>query len=402
MSSGLDLSKLRAARLGPQGRRVEPSNLLPPVSAARDGAAYDWPNNWKDLLSKDIRLFGASLLSGKAREEFYLELATLLEAGVDIKSSLELIAGEQSKAAVATLFTKISASVVSGKTLSDSIRERGEFSSYEYFSVQIGEESGKLTRVLKELAGFYSKKVKQRRQIMSALSYPIVVLTTAVGAVFFMITFVVPMFSGIFRRFGGELPAVTKAVIAASAFLRSAGPLLLASVILIWFYLYSQRKALWFKKYSAQLLLKAPLFGTLIRKIYLARFSYSMTLLIGSRIPILRAIGLVREMIAFYPIESSLSLVEEDILQGVPLHLAMSRHTIYPKRMVSLIKVGEEVNQLEQFFDKIATQYNEEVEYQTSVISSVIEPVIIIFLGVIVGVILISMYLPLFKLGSSF
>ena len=127
-----------------------------------------------------------------------------------------------------------------------------------------------------------------------------------------------------------------------------------------------------------------------------------MTLLIGSRVPILRSIGMVKQMIAFYPIESSLENIENQILQGIPLHKGMACHSIYPKRMVSLVKVGEEVNQLELFFDKIAKQYNDEVEYQTALISSVIEPIIIIFLGLIVGTILISMYLPLFKLGSTF
>ena len=107
-------------------------------------------------------------------------------------------------------------------------------------------------------------------------------------------------------------------------------------------------------------------------------------------------------MIDFYPIEVSLQQIELQILQGVPLNQGMSEHNIYPKRMVSLVKVGEEVNQLELFFDKIAIQYSEEVEYQTAILSSVIEPIIIIFLGLIVGTILISMYLPLFKLGNSF
>jgi len=153
---------------------------------------------------------------------------------------------------------------------------------------------------------------------------------------------------------------------------------------------------------STVLLLKIPILGPLMQKVYLDRFSYSMTLLIGSKVPILKAIGMVRQMIDFYPIEASLQQLEEKILQGVPLHEGIAGYSIYPKRMISLIKVGEEVNQLDLFFDKIATQYNDDVEYQTALLSSVIEPIIIVFLGLIVGTILISMYLPLFKLGNGF
>ena len=358
--------------------------------------------NWKKILTTEIKFPGTTLLKDKTREEFYLELGILLEAGVDIKSALELIVDEQSKPALKNLFSEINNQIISGKTFSDAIKNTNEFSAYEFFSLQIGEESGKITLVLKELAGFYTKKIKQQRQIMSALSYPIVVLCTAFGAVFFMISFVVPMFSGIFKRFGGDLPFITKLVLKASDFLKATLPYFIIIIISLIMFFVSQRNKIWYKKISAQILLKIPLVGSLLQKVYLARFSYSMTLLIGSRVPILRSIGMVKQMIAFYPIESSLENIENQILQGIPLHKGMACHSIYPKRMVSLVKVGEEVNQLELFFDKIAKQYNDEVEYQTALISSVIEPIIIIFLGLIVGTILISMYLPLFKLGSTF
>ena len=184
--------------------------------------------------------------------------------------------------------------------------------------------------------------------------------------------------------------------------LKTAFPYLALGIFILVVFFISQGQKFWFKKSFSGLVLKIPILGSLFQKIYLARFSYSMTLLIGSKVPILRSIGMVKQMIAFYPIEASLEEIEKQILQGVPLYQGMAMHSIYPKRMISLVKVGEEVNQLELFFDKIASQYNEEVEYQTAILSSVIEPIIIIFLGLIVGTILISMYLPLFKLGDSF
>lgn len=358
--------------------------------------------DWRELLTTEINLFGSSLLKDKDREAFYNELSILLEAGVDIKSAMELIIVEQTKPQLSRLFTNLNTTIINGKTFSAAIQQTGQFSNYEYFSIQIGEESGKIIAVLKQLSSFYTKKIKQQRQIMSALSYPIIVLCTAFGAVFFMITFVVPMFAGIFKRFGGDLPFITKLVILCSDRLKQALPyigILIVAIAFIWGY---HHKKNWYRQLSTKVLIKAPILGPLMQKVYLARFSYSMSLLISSKVPILKAIGMVRLMIDFYPIEISLAKIEELILQGVPLHKGMSQHTIFPKRMISLIKVGEEVNQLEQFFDKIAVQYTEEVEYQTTILSSLIEPIIIIFLGLIVGIILVSMYLPLFKLGNSF
>jgi type IV pilus assembly protein PilC len=167
------------------------------------------------------------------------------------------------------------------------------------------------------------------------------------------------------------------------------------------FVVYRQRHKIWFRKFGALIILKMPFFGELIRKIYLARFCHSMTLLIGSRIPLLRAISLVRQMIGFYPIETSLIQIEASILRGETLHASLAQFPVYHRRMISLIRVGEEVNQLEGFFDKIAKQYTDDIEHQTAMISSLIEPFMIIFLGLVVGVILIAMYLPLFNLSNT-
>jgi type IV pilus assembly protein PilC len=148
--------------------------------------------------------------------------------------------------------------------------------------------------------------------------------------------------------------------------------------------------------------LNLPLVGEIIGKIYLARFSHAMTLLVTSKIPLLRATSLIKQMIAFYPLEVALNQAEQDIMKGDFLLKLLARFPIFPKRMLSLIKIGEVVNQLELFFDKIAKQYSDEVEHQTNLIGSMIEPFMIIFLGLIVGVILIAMYLPLFQLSTSF
>jgi len=379
--NGIDINKVKKAQ-----SKADEKNAL---------------QNVVDFLNKDFTLFG-SKMNDKKKEAFYHELGILLSAGVDIKTTLELISAEQTKEKDKLLFEKISNSVISGSTLSDAIKATDMFSAYEYFSLQIGEESGKLPVVLKELGTYYNKKIKQRRQIVGALTYPSIVLFTSLAAVFFMMNFIVPMFGDVFKRFGGELPAITQMIVDASAFFRNYFYVFILSILSVVLLVYSQRKELWFRKYGSIIALRLPFAGEIIRKVYLARFCNSMTLLIGAKIPILRAINLVKQMIGFYPLEESLTQIEKDILHGMALNKSMSAFTIYPRRMTSLIKVGEEVNQLDNFFEKIAHQYNEEVEHQTSMISSMIEPFMIIFLGLIVGFILIAMYLPLFQLSTSF
>jgi type IV pilus assembly protein PilC len=148
--------------------------------------------------------------------------------------------------------------------------------------------------------------------------------------------------------------------------------------------------------------MKLPVIGDLVKKIYLARFANTMRLLVSTDTPLLRSIALVREMINYYPIETSLIEVEKDILKGKSLHESLSKFSFYPAKMIQLIKIGEEVNRMDYFFEKIAVQYTDEVEYKTNTLSSAMEPLIIIFLGVVVGIILIAMYLPMFQMSNNF
>jgi type IV pilus assembly protein PilC len=339
----------------------------------------------------------------KIKEGFYLELHTLLSAGVDVRSAIALVAEQQKKARFTKLFGTIQADIISGATFSAALQQHNGFSNYEIFSIQIGEETGRLPVVLKDLYQYFQKKIRQRRQIISALTYPAIVISVAIIAVVFMANFIVPMFSSIFQRFGnGELPAITQMVVSISQFTRrfAAGWLLLIllCIALIW----SQRNKPWYRKNMSALVLKLPGIGNLVSKIYLARMANSLALLIGARVPMLQAIQLVQQMIPFYPVQVSLVAVAENILKGQSLHSSLAAHKIYPAKMVALIKVGEEVNQLDVFFEKIHQQYTEEVAYDTSLLSSLMEPLIIVFLGLVVGVILIAMYLPLFKMGQGF
>lgn len=377
--AGIDLSKHAAVT----GRKQS------------EGGGFDI----EKLLKKEITLFGNGL-GDKKKEEFYLELSTLLESGVDIKSALDLIASEQKKEKDSLLFSGIRDAVIGGGTLSKAMNATGKFSPYESHSIQIGEETGKITLVLKELSDFFHKKISQKRQFTSALAYPCLVMTTSVGMVVFMMTAVVPMFSGMYQRFGAELPWITQMVINISKIFTDYFYILLLFVGSLIAIIVTQRKNEWFRRLSSRIILRIPVLGDMVRKIYVSRFCHFMTLLIASKIPLIRAISLIEQMIGYYPIESSLKTVSEDIIRGVPLNKSLAKFPIYYPKMITLLKIGEEVNQLEKFFDKIAKQYSDEVEHQSTLIKSLLEPLMILFLAVVVGTIIIAMYLPLFQLST--
>jgi type IV pilus assembly protein PilC len=354
-----------------------------------------------ELMSKDIR-FASGKLSDKKREAFFFELSTLLQSGIDLKHSLDLVTLEQAREKHIEVIRQIKEEVIAGTSMSLAVQASDKFSDYDFYSIQIGEETGNLAEVLSDLAVYYGRKVEQRRKIVGALTYPAIVLCTSAAAVFFMLRFVVPMFSDVFKRFGGKLPWMTEMVIAASGFVGRyflPGLLFLVVVIVL---LYRNRKREGYRRRISALVLRVPVLGDLVRKIYLARFCNTMRLLVSTKIPLLRAIAMSAQTIEFYPLEVSLKKVEEGIMNGRSLHDCLRDFEIYPPKLVQLIKVGEEINKLDYFFENISRQYVSEIEFQTNALSKLIEPLIIIFLGLVVGFILVSMYLPMFQLSNGF
>lgn len=352
------------------------------------------------IFTADIQLFGS--FGDKQKEAFYHGMGILLEAGVDIKSAFDLTIGQQTNKKHTRLLGDMKEHVIQGMTLSKAMQQHRDFTPYEYHSVQIGEETGQLASVMLGVAAFYRKRLKQRRQVTGAMLYPIMVTLTSLAVVFFMLHFIVPMFADIFQRSGNKLPSITQFIVSASVLVKAYALPFIIVIALITIWLYRQKNKVWFRKNMAKLMLKTPVLGQLVRKIYLSRFCSSMALLTGSKVSLTRSLELCRQMVAFYPIEQSLMTVERSILMGAPLHQSLGQHAIYDRKLISLIKVGEEVNRLPDFFVKIAEQYQEEIEHQSASLSTVLEPFIIIFLGIFVGLILIAMYLPLFQLGSGF
>lgn len=351
------------------------------------------------LLKKEISPFGSSF-SNKKKEAFYIELSVLLKAGLELKDALDLIGTEQKKEADRDLFAGIITDLIDGKNLSEAIRVHKHFSDYEFYSLQIGEKTGTIQKVCEALGDFYKRKNEQRRIIIGALSYPIVVLSTAFLAVFFMLRMVVPMFADIFKQNRVELPWITQRIVALSKALEDNYTWFFLFLILLFIGVTVFKNKIWYKKWSTTLLLKIPFVGDFVRKIRIAQFTQAISLLVSAKVPLLNGIQLTKKMISFYPLQMALEKVEEDILQGKSLHNSIKAQPIFDKKMASLIKVAEETNQNETIFNRLTYQYNEEIQYKSKMISATIEPILILVLGGVVAVILIAMYLPMFKLST--
>lgn len=359
-------------------------------------------NSLSAILNTDIK-FLEKAFGPKEKEAFYNELGLLLSTGVNIKIAFDIIEEEITVKKHRQLLEQIKNDIIGGKSIHEAIATHPKiFSKYEAESIKIGEETGKLPEVLKELGAFYLSGIKLRRQIVGVLTYPVVVIGMAIVIVYFMLSFVVPVFSDIFTQTGGELPYLTQLLIRIS---NKSDVMFytLFSIILGFVLLHkTQSKKVWYRKLTSAVFLRVPVVNKLIQKIYLARFCQTMKLLTSAKVMINDALDLVMNMIEYYPIEQALHQAKKEVvLEGKLLNESLAKHAIFPKKLVSLIKLSEEVNAPEVIYDKLHQQYSAEIEHQQAIIGKLIEPVFIILLGLFVGFILVAMYLPMFEMSTG-
>lgn len=351
------------------------------------------------LLKKEIIIFNKQF-SNKTKEDFYSELSVLLNAGITLKQALELIVNSQKNKKTKAILEAILKAIIEGQSFSYAIQVHKEFSDYEYHSIKIGEETGTTSRIAQQLSAFYSKKNEQKRQLINALTYPAIILTTAMLVVIFMLQFVVPMFQDIFKQQNVELPGITLFIVNLSNMIQDYGWLIILIIVSLVVINAMIRKKMWYRRIKDNLLLKIPFVGKFIKTVYLSQFTQSMMLLTASKVPIVDSINLVKKMIDFHPLTNALESVEKEIMQGKALSDALQKHDLFDDRMITLVKVSEETNQTEYIFEKLNSLYNTKVQNSSKMLSTLLEPFIILFIGAFVGFILIAMYLPMFKLSS--
>ena len=353
---------------------------------------------FSELLNKDVFHKKINL---KGKENFYLELFSMLQAGMDINDSIGIVLEQQQKQFEREIFLNIKEDLVSGYSLSECMKRSKQFTPYEYYCVQIGEESGRVKEVLEELATYFGNKIKIVRQIIKNISYPIVILSSSIIAMIFMITFIVPMFSSIFERFGGDLPVITKVFISIADIIKEnilIVFLFITLLISILYFIWNKPKV---KIWRHFIVIKIPVIGSMVRSIYLSRFCSAMALLTSAKVPLVTSINLVGKMIDYYPLKNALEIIENEIIKGNPFYKSISKFSLFDAKMVALLKVGEEVNKMDTFFLKLHRNYSDEIDMKANAINTFLEPIIIVFLGLVIGTMLIAMYLPMFKLSNS-
>jgi type IV pilus assembly protein PilC len=266
--------------------------------------------------------------------------------------------------------------------------------------IRAGEAGGFLEGALDSIAVNFEKEVKLRGKIKSALTYPVIVFIMSIISVISMLVFIVPVFQKMFSSLGGKLPLPTMILVYASRAMVWVGPLLLVSGIAFAIWWPRNKNTEKVRKFLDPLKLKLPVFGLLLRKIAVARFSRNFSDMIRAGVPILKALHIVGETSGNWVIESALEKVAESVRQGNSLSAPLLDQPVFPPMVTQMIAVGEDAGSLEVMLDKIADFYDQEVEAATEQLTAMIEPLMVAFLGVVIGSMVIALYLPIFNISK--
>ncbi|MFA9555952.1 type II secretion system F family protein [Evansella sp. AB-rgal1] len=333
---------------------------------------------------------------------FLRQFATLLKSGVSIVDSTAILSKQTSSKALMRALENIEEDLLSGNAFSEAAsKQKKVFPPIFINMVRAGEASGSLEESLDQLALQFEKQHETKQKVKSALAYPIVIAIVAVLVVIFLLTSVVPMFAAMLSDLGGELPAITVFVLTVSNIVSSLWWLLLIGVLLLSIGIWMIQKNADSKYYLDYFLLKLPIFGQLLQKAALARMSRTLSSLFSSSVPILQSIKIVEKVIGNEVIAHTLKQSRNALEEGKRLTEPMKDNWVFPPLVVHMISIGEETGSLDQMLGKVADFYEKEVEYATDRLKALIEPLLIVILASVVGVIVISIIVPMFQIYSE-
>ncbi len=335
---------------------------------------------------------------------FTRQLATMIEAGISLVQALTALYEQcdpKRQRNLRTIISDVTSRVQGGDTFHEAIGKHPRVFNNLYVSmVKAGEHGGLLAEILDRLAGFLESTARLRKKVKSAMTYPVIVICIAFAITTFLIVKVVPIFGEIFKDFGAKLPAPTQFLIDVSDFIRGNWYILAlalgGAIFGVRYFLRSKRG----KQLSDKWKLKLPVFGPLVHKICMSRFSRTFAQLIRSGVPILEVLEIVGGSSGNHVIETSIKTVSQDIEKGDNLSVALSKKKIFPPMLLRMVAAGEATGKVDTMLEKMADFWDEEIEAMLDAMTSLIEPMLIVFLGVIVGGIVIAMFLPIFKLNE--
>ncbi len=336
----------------------------------------------------------------KTLQIFSRQFATMIEAGLNVVTALVILEEQTEDRKFAMIISEVRADVEGGLLLSEALARHPKIFSRLYISmVEAGEAAGILDIVLDRVAMQIEKETQIKRRVKGAMMYPIMVLAFATLVLCGMLMFLVPIFVDIFKQLGGDLPMLTQIVVGMSNILKSYWYIIFPGVgggiyALLRFKKTEKGGRMW-----DRIRVKAPVgIGKVVLKVGMARFSRTLSTLIGSGVDIIRALEITGATSGNSLIEDALIVVKERVHQGIPIAVPLSEIAIFPPMVSQMVRVGEETGELEKMLGKIADFYEDEVDSAIATLTSIIEPLMMILVGMMVGVIIISMYLPMFKL----
>ena len=335
---------------------------------------------------------------------FTRQLSTMIEAGISLVQAMTALYDQcdpKRQRSLRHIISDVTTRVQGGETFHESIAKHPRVFDRLFVSmVKAGEHGGLLAEILDRLAGFLEASARLRKKVKSAMTYPVIVICIAFAITTFLIVKVVPIFGEIFKDFGSKLPPPTQFLIDVSDFMRGEWYFLIGGAACAFFgirtFLRSKRgKQIW-DKWK----LKLPIFGPLIHKICMSRFARTFAQLIRSGVPILEVLDIVGGASGNHVVEMSIKGVSSDVEKGDNLSIALSKKAIFPPMMLRMVSAGEATGKIDTMLEKMADFWDEEIEAMLDALTSLIEPLLIVFLGVIVGGIVIAMFLPIFKLNE--
>lgn len=356
-----------------------------------------------DSLKKDwtkIELGGGGM-KPKELVIFTRQFATMINAGLSIIQGLEILAAQSETPYFRSILRKVKNSVEEGKSLSDSLKDHKVFSDLYVNLVAAGEVGGILDTILDRLAIFLEKNAATTAKIKSAMKYPAIVLTATILITIVLLYYVVPTFATLFMSNGQQLPGITQAIVDMSQFVQDNILFIIAGLVGIVFgfkMLMKNPKARFaFHKYA----LNAPIVGDLIRKSAVARFTRTLGTLVSSGVPLVDGLEVVSRTSGNLMIEKAIIFVRQKVIEGSDMTTPLTEAGVFPSMVVQMIGVGEATGAMDTMLNKIADFYEEEVDVAVEGLTSMIEPILMVVIGGIVGTMMVAMYLPMFSMGKA-
>jgi len=349
-------------------------------------------------------LFGGagSRIAAKDIAVFSRQLATMLKSGVPLVTSLQIISSGLKNPRMRAMVDKVRAEVESGSALYESLAQHPvQFDELYINLVKAGESAGVLDTILDNIATHKERIESIKGKIRKALYYPAAVIAVAIIVSSILLIYVIPQFEGIFKSFGADLPAFTKMVVNASHFMRDSGIyLLLGFAAVIIGIIMAKKRSKKFAHFIDRTSLKLPIVGKILEQAAIARFCRTLAITFAAGVPLVDALQIVSGATGNRVFDMAAARIREDVAVGHQLQMAMQQVGIFPTMVIQMAAIGEEAGSLDSMLIKVAEAYEEEVNNAVDALSSLLEPLIIIFVGIVVGTMVIAMYLPIFKMAA--